>query len=187
MMARLRLLLLLIPLALPLSLTGCIGSDMSDLYNYIEEVKARPPKAIEPLPQVRQVETFVYEPRGRRDPFSPTFGGVPLEENTEGPSNGLRPDPLRRKEELEQFPLDTLRMVGTLKLGDKIWGLIQSQDGVIHRVQPGNHAGLNYGQITQISEEKIELTEIVPDGNGGYQERQALLTLSSPEEQRKGK
>ena len=169
-----------------LSISGCIGNDMGDLQRYIDEVKARQPRAIEPLPKIQQVESYIYESKGRRDPFSSTFGEEEFAEKTVS-GGGLRPDPLRRKEELEQFPLDTLRMVGTLKQNDKTWALVKSQDGVIHRVQPGNHAGLNHGQITHIAEQKIELTEIVPDGQGNYQERQAVLSLGGVEEKRTGR
>ena len=174
---------LLVPIIISLLITGCIGNEMNDLHNYIEEIKARQPRAIEPLPKIQQIETFVYEAKSRRDPFSTEFGVDNLSER-EITGEGLRPDPSRRKEELEQYPLDTLRMVGTLRLEEKTWALIQSQDGVIHRVIPGNHAGINHGQITHISDEKVELTEIVPDGEGNYRERQAILSLGSAQEQR---
>lgn len=177
-----RVIPLLAPIAVALSVSGCIGSEDSDLQSYIDEVKARQPKAIDPLPKIKQIETFVYEARGRRSPFSSDFGEDTKDKEISG--SGLRPDRDRRKEELEQFPLDSLRMVGTLKQEEKTWGLIQSQDGVIHRVQPGNYAGLNDGQITHISEDKIELTEIVPDGDGNYREREAVLSLGNKQEQR---
>lgn len=175
----------LIPFLLLPFLSGCFESDKEELQRYIDEVKARPPKTIEPLPQIQQVETFVYNAKGRRDPFNKDFGTEAFEESKSS-KDGIRPDLLRRKEELEQYPLDTLRMVGTLEKEAKTWALVQSKDGVIHRVQPGNYMGLNNGQITHISEEKIELTEIIPDGDGGYQERQASLALGG-ETQGKGK
>ncbi|MBU0501311.1 MAG: pilus assembly protein PilP [Gammaproteobacteria bacterium] len=180
-----RVFVFILPFAAALSLAGCFGGGMEELQAYIEAIKARPPRAIEPLPQIQQIESFVYNARGRRSPFSSDFG---TEEFAEGKAagEGVRPDLMRRKEELEQFPLDTLRMVGTLAQDQKTWALVLSQDGVIHRVQPGNYLGLNNGQITHISEEKVELTEITPDGDGGYQERQAVLTLGG-ETEGKGK
>lgn len=162
------------------SLSACIGSSMDDLHAYIAEVKARPPQDIKPLKKIVHIESFIYNDRGRRDPFDPGMGIE--EEKTEAISDtgpGLRPDPLRRKEELEQFPLDTLRMVGTLNQNQQTWALVKSQDTTIHRVQPGNYMGQNHGQITQVSEDKVELTEIVPDGRGSYQERQASISLAS--------
>ena len=172
-----RIIAITVTILVSLSLTACIGNDMADLEQYIVEINARQPKSIPPLPQIKHVETFVYNDAGRRNPFSPSaIGGEEIAGDAQ-PGDGLRPDPLRRKEELEQFPLDTLRMVGTLNQNDHTWALVKSQDGVIHRVQPGNYMGLNHGQITHISEEKIEMTEIVSSGDGAYQERQATLSL----------
>jgi type IV pilus assembly protein PilP len=92
--------------------------------------------------------------------------------------NAVRPDSSRPREFLEQFSLDTLRMVGTLKLQGRIYGLVQTKDGLVHRVLPGNHLGQSDGRITAIEEGKISLTEIVPDGMGGFIQRPAALGLS---------
>ena len=92
--------------------------------------------------------------------------------------NALRPDVNRPREFLEQFSLDTLRMVGTLKLQSRVYGLVQTKDGLVHRVLPGNHMGQSDGRITAIEEGKISLIEIVPDGMGGFVERPAALALS---------
>ncbi len=157
-------------------LSGCANEDMSDLKKYVSKVKARDPGQIEPLPEIKQIETFVYESAGRRSPFD--MGGKKDEREEIVAPNGIAPDPLRRKEELEQFPLDTLRMVGTLRLEEILWGLIRSRDGILFRVKPGNHMGQNHGQITLITEDRIELTEIVRDGRDRWQERQASVALS---------
>ncbi len=92
--------------------------------------------------------------------------------------SGIRPDVNRPREALEEYPLDSLRMVGTLEQGGQMWALVRAEDGTIHRVQPGNYVGQNYGRITRITESKIELVEIVPDGLGGWMERPATLALS---------
>lgn len=166
---------LLITLALSGLLAGCFNQDMSDLTRYVDQVKARKQGYIEPLPEIKQVETFAYVPGERRSPFRPTEEG---EEESEKPSsNGIAPDPNRRKEELESYSLDSLRMVGTLQQGEVMWALVQTSDKTIYRVKAGNYMGRNHGQITRIDENDIELTEIVPDGQGGYLERQASLAL----------
>jgi type IV pilus assembly protein PilP len=84
----------------------------------------------------------------------------------------------RPREYLEQFPLDTLKMVGTLRLGGANYGLLQTRDGMIHRVLPGNHVGQNDGRVMAIGDGRITVVEIVPDGLGGYLERPAALALS---------
>lgn len=158
-----------------LMLTGCANKDMSDLREFIDEVKARPPSGIEPIPEVKQVIGFTYEAKGRRDPFTRQEDDDPVAETIL--DNGIRPDPNRRKEELEAYALDSLRMVGTLEQEEQTWGLVQTNDGTIHRVAPGNYMGLNDGRITRVSEEKIELIELVPTG-AGFLEQEAAIGLA---------
>jgi type IV pilus assembly protein PilP len=69
-------------------------------------------------------------------------------------------------------------MVGTLYIGDTMFGLVQTSDGLIHRVVPGNYLGQNDGRISTITESEIELVEIISDGIGGYIERDAAISLS---------
>jgi len=96
-----------------------------------------------------------------------------------GSGPGLRPDSRRNREFLEQFSLDTLRMVGTLRLSDRTYGLIKTKDGLVHRVLPGNYLGQADGRVTDISPSKISVVEIIPDGLGGYMERPASLALNN--------
>ena len=156
-------------------LAGC-GGDMDDLDRYVNEVKARPGGRIEPLPEITPYEIFTYvaDRENFRSPFVPdspqAAAGLV--------GNNMRPDPDRSREFLEQFPLDTLRMVGTLALGEQNFGLIQTSDGLIHRVIPGNYMGQNDGRITTVDESEIQLVEIISDGIGGYLERDAAVGLS---------
>jgi type IV pilus assembly protein PilP len=156
-------------------LTAC-GGDMDDLDQYINEVKSRPGGRIEPLPEVKPYEGFTYvaDAEGVRSPFVPDTPQVAAA----GPSGGVGPDPDRSPEFLEGFPLDTLSMVGTLYIGETMYGLVQTSDGLIHRVVPGNYLGQNDGRISNINESEIELVEIISDGIGGYIERDAAISLS---------
>ncbi|MGY6275823.1 pilus assembly protein PilP [Methylomonas sp. MgM2] len=165
-------------LAFAFFLTACSSDDMTDLHEYIQEVKVRPKGAIEPLPEIKIVEGFIFKPEGLRDPFRPTE--VTLEESGASVAgySGIRPDTQRRKEELEAFSLDTLRMVGTLTDQLGLWGLVKTKDGTIHSVQVGNYMGQNYGRIVRIAEDRIELMEIVPDKPGTWREQQATLALA---------
>ena len=93
------------------------------------------------------------------------------------PDRGVRPDRGRSREFLEQFPLDTLSMVGTMTVGGTYYGLVQTPDTLVHRVQMGNYVGQNDGRIVSINEDEIEVIEIVADGIGGYIEREASIGL----------
>jgi type IV pilus assembly protein PilP len=148
---------------------GCSGGQ-SDLQKWIDATKKKPGGRIQPLPEVKPYETFVYSAANLRSPFQP-----------QGPSSSqanLRPSSRRNREFLEGFSLDTLRMVGTFKVGNNFYGLVQSKDGLVHKVQPGNYLGQNDGKVTEITGGRISLVEIIPDGLGGYIERPASLALS---------
>jgi len=152
-------------------LAGC-GGDMDDLRAKVDAVKNAPGAGIEPLPEVKPYETYAYAAVDQRSPFE---AGIPASANA---PNAIRPDSNRPREFLEQFSLDTLRMVGTVKLKGRLYGLVQTNDGLVHRVLPGNHLGQSDGRITTIEEGKVSLIEIVPDGMGGFIERPAALALS---------
>lgn len=154
---------------------ACSGGN-ADLQAYLDEVKARPGGRIDPLPQVQPAPSFAYEPAQRRSPFMPDRQQTRV---SAGPNATIGPDPNRAREFLEGFSLDTLRMVGTLVQNDLRYGLVRTSDGLIHRVRVGNHLGQNYGRIVSISESQIQLVEIIPDGLGGFIERQAAIALSS--------
>jgi type IV pilus assembly protein PilP len=154
-----------------LVLAAC-GGDMRDLQEYIAEVKQRPGGRIEPLPQIKPYETFRYRDDNRRSPFVPD-----QREASEGKPTGPAPIENRNKEYLEQFPLDTMSMVGTLRREGTTYGLVQTADGLVHRVVPGNYVGQNDGRIIAIDEGRIELEELVPDGIGGFFKRTAEIGI----------
>lgn len=157
------------------SLSACGGAN-DDLRAYIDEVKARPGGRIEPLPQVQPAPTFVYQAGARRSPFAPD---APQRRVSSDPNAVEGPDQNRPREFLEQFPLDTLRMVGTLSDRRASFGLVQTNDGLVHRVTVGNHMGQNFGRIVAISDSQIQLVEIISDGLGGYLERPAAIALAN--------
>lgn len=159
-----------------LGLAGCSNSRLPELEAYVRQVQASTPAPIEPLPGIPQISTYVFEPGDRRDPFVADTKTSAVIDITKGDS--LAPDPLRRKEELEGYALDSLRMVGTLEQSETRWGLIRTQDGTLHRVRVGNYLGLNNGQITSIRDDAIQLTEVISEAPGEWRERQASVSLT---------
>lgn len=153
--------------------SGCDRSGIQELRSYVDQVRARPPGPIEPLPEIQPVDSFVFEPGGRRDPFV-----MDTQTAAAGKDNGLAPDPLRPKEELEGYPLDSLRMVGTVKQQETRWALVRTREGLVYRVRVGNYLGMNNGQIVDITDEAIRLTEIVSELPGDWRERSATLALT---------
>jgi len=157
-------------------LVGCSDQNMGDLQNYVSDVKAKRGK-IEPLPEFQPVQQFAYSSDDMKDPFTTWKSEVvPVGVRKSG---DLMPDAQRPREELESYPLDTLRMVGILEIKGVRWGLVKASDGIVYRVKSGNYMGQNFGKITTVDNERIALTEIVPNGLGGWERREASLTMNT--------
>ncbi len=177
---------LVLVLTAAMALGGCVSRDVSDLEQYAQSVLARKGGRIEPLPEVKPYERYVYpcDKDSCRDPFVSFLEFLPADEGgkkkemTEAQLQLAREAFERNKEELEQFELDSLRMVGTLENDATLWGIIQDTSGVVHRVQVGNYMGRNNGKIVSIEEDEIALREIVTDTNGDLVERSARIALA---------
>ena len=171
-----------------LGIAGCVSSDMSDLETQVSKIMSKPGGRLEPLPEIKPYEAYVYESgkSGARNPFKRFYvveQSLAIEES-EGPvDDGLTEEMRneiqnRNREELEGFELDSIKMVGTLQNEDNHWGIVLDPGGIVHRVKTGNYIGLNIGKITSIEEEQIEVREIIKDNSGRYGERKALLPLT---------
>ena len=156
-----------------LSLSAC-SQDVSDLHSFIAQTKSAHVGSVKPIPQFKPYESFSYSAADLRDPFVAT---ADLEEDDGTKTSLLNPDSTRPRQPLEVFPLDTLSMVGLLEQNEQIWGLIKDPQNIVHRIQVGNYMGQSEGRVTEINESAIFLVEIVPDGIGGYIERDASIAI----------
>lgn len=160
-----------------LLVAGCSG-DMSDLRNYVERVKQRPGEKVPPIPEFEPYQSFNYAPEKLRDPFQAQAGFAQPDEPEGESTSDLKPDTDRRREPLEAFSLDGLDMVGTINRGGQQWALIRDPSGTVHQVVEGNYMGQNYGRITNITGSKVTLVEVIPDGQDGWMEREAAISMS---------
>lgn len=157
------------------TLSGCgVGNDFGDLQAYMDEVRARPKGSIEPLPKFQPYEAFTYSAAALRSPFQPPIK-IDLTQQQKG-SKDIRPDETRVKQFLEGFNIESFQMVGTLSNTGGRFALISGAGGV-HRVKVGDYLGRNHGRIVAIDEAKVDVVEIVPDGEGGWLERPRSLAL----------
>lgn len=160
-------------LALAVILAGCTSSADSELTHYINEVKSRPGRPIEPIPQVAPLPKFTYpEVDNRRSPFKPKE--VKITEDK------LAPNTNRPKQPLEQYPLDSLKFVGVLKEGSTIWGLITKPDGEVVRVKPGDYMGQNFGKVVSINNESLKLEESTQIA-GKWKKQITTINLNAPQ------
>ena len=168
-------------------INGCVSHNMPDLKNQVSAIMSRPGGGIEPIPEIKPYEAYVYESgkSGANNPFKRFYiqeQSIALEDKQGPIDDGLTEEMRneiqnRNREELERYELDSLRMVGTLQNEENNWGIVVDPGGIVHRVKTGNYVGLNIGKITSIVEEQIEVREIIKDNNGRYEERRALLPL----------
>lgn len=159
-----------------LGLSGCdSGREFSDLQSYMDEVRARPKGSIEPLPQFQPYEPFTYHAGGMRSPFQKPVK-IDVANQLKGSKN-IKPDDTRVKQFLEGFNIEAFQMVGTLSGTTGVFALVKGAGGV-YRVRVGDYLGTNHGRILAINESKIDVVEIVPDGEGGWLERPRSLVLS---------
>ena len=176
-------------------LSACGSSDMADLREYVAQINARKNTDVPPLPEFKHIPSYFYEVDKMRDPFLPF-----LEEQEKGlsiPSIGNdspaeqkpdcpRPDPYRVRAGLEMMPLDSLKMVGTLREENQketeLWGLVVANDGTLYRVHTGDYMGVNSGKVIGVYEDRIELMELLPDKEGCFKENFTKLALSSTNE-----
>ncbi|WP_370153103.1 MULTISPECIES: pilus assembly protein PilP [Pseudomonadota] len=163
----------LLSLSAAAMLLGACSDDMSDLQRDVAAIKARTSTKIPPIPQPKQFDPFTYVPGDRRDPFVEV-----LAPNRAASIAGPRPDLNRNREPLEEFPLDALRMMGTISTTRGVFALIKAPDNVIHRVTLKNYMGQNYGQIVAITPTEVSLQELVEDGFGGWTQRTASVALT---------
>ena len=159
-----------------LVLSACGDNSSQELTEWMNSVrketrtvipKLNPPKAYEPVPYVGKADI---------DPFNPAKLLVVLARMKAESSNGLRPDMDRRKEALESFPLDTLKMVRTIEKNGIRIALVQA-DKTVFQAKAGGYIGQNFGLMTKITEAEIEIKEIVQDASGEWVERNVKLEL----------
>lgn len=161
-----------------LSLVGCSEFSISDLERYVSQEKLKKAGRIKPVPEFKAYDSYVYVyDENSRSPFEPVQHEEMVSNQVAVGGSGLSPDANRHRESLEAFPLDTLRYVGSLEQKGQIWAIIISPDSLIHKIQVANYIGQNYGKVTNITDSSVEISELVPNGMGGWIERLAGLSL----------
>ena len=166
-------------LAALLALGGCDAVEHADLQAELRDLTKDAKGKVDPLPEMQPYEPVEYSAFDLPDPFGPAK--IKLLNPAAGTGSGTPgPDLARPKEPLEAYPLESLKMVGTLSRGKANWGLVRADQG-IYRVRVGNYLGQNFGVITKISDNEITLKELIQDGTGDWSERVSNLLLQEQE------
>ncbi|HCS27252.1 MAG TPA: pilus assembly protein PilP [Spongiibacteraceae bacterium] len=169
---------LTVVIAASIFLSACGGgSAYRDIDLFMDETKARPVGQIPPIPPFKAYKAFNYSASGLRSPFV-----RPVEAKQVARLSGsasVKPDFNRKQEYLEQFSLDSMRMVGSLEIDGVRWALIRDSENSVHRVRRGNFLGRNHGRIIESNENHIVIIEIVSDGAEGWVERPRTLEIKT--------
>ena len=158
---------------------GASGGDrFEDLREFTQNAYRDRKPTVDPVPEIRPHQNFAYAAMDRADPFS-TLNLKPTKVAAGGT---FAPNPNRRKEPLEGYPLDSLKMVGTLIRNKEAWVIVHAPDGSVHRAQKGNYLGQNFGVITKVTEEKVDVKELIQGPTGGWIEREAALSATEQQQ-----
>lgn len=163
-------------LGFALSLTGCSDGGIDEISGWMAETKRNTKVFVKPLAEPKKFTPFVYDVKATIDPYNPGKLAVAFAKAQSASQGGFKPNLDRRREAMENFPLDSIKMVGTLQKQGLSYALLQV-DRTVYQAKVGNHVGQNFGMVTRITDTEIELKEIVQDAAGDWVERVAKLEL----------
>jgi type IV pilus assembly protein PilP len=168
----------LLPLLALALITGCTRSNEAELRQWMAEIRQQVRPVVQSVPEPKDFAPYSYESRNVVDPFDvqKVMTAVSRQQQVRATASTVRPDLERRREVLEGFPLDQIKMVGTMRQNNVNVALLQS-GGATHMVRIGNYVGQNFGLITRISETEVQIKEIVQDAAGEWVERPTKLEL----------
>lgn len=158
-----------------LLLSAC-SNDQNELMAWMTEVRNKTQPIKDTIPEPKRFEPFRYENLAQTEPFSTRKLQAAFDKLQTRNRNGIQPDVNRRRESLESFPLEIIKMVGHLSDRKSNFALLQVES-LVYQAKVGNYAGQNYGVITKVSESEIKLKELVQDAAGEWTERETSLRL----------
>ena len=161
-------------------LAGCGDSDVREVRDWMAQVQRETRPSVKPLAEPKDFIPYAYGAREAVDPFSQTKLLGELAKAAAVSANPNQPDTARPRELLESFPLDTMRMVGTMEKGGTRYALLQI-DRALYQIRPGQRVGQNFGVVTRVGEDAVDIREVVQDAAGDWVERMARLELQSKE------
>jgi len=161
-------------------LAGCGDSDVREVRDWMTQVQHDTKPTVKPLPEPKDFIPYAYGAKDQVDPFSPSKLLTELAKAAQTSNDPNKPDLQRPREVLETYPLDTMRMVGTMAKGGTNYALVQI-DRSLYQVKPGQRIGQNFGIVTRVSDDTVNIREVVQDAAGEWVERMAKLELQSKE------
>jgi type IV pilus assembly protein PilP len=166
------------------ALAACSGEDHQDLRQWMAENTKDMRGNIPKLPEVQPYVPVAYDVEGILDPFqSAKIEPDSKSRKGEGKGSPFQPDFEAREIRnslLEKYPTESLKMIGYLNVNRRPMAVIQVEDKV-KQVKLGEYIGLDFGLVTQITEQEVVLRELIQDSAGDWSERTSSLQLQAKE------
>lgn len=162
-------------------LAGCGDGDVQEVRDWMKQIERETVPAVKPLPEPKEFVPYAYNPGEAVEPFSDAKLVNEMARVAASSTDPLQPDDSRPREVLENYPLDTMRMVGTLQKGGVSYALVQI-DAQLYRIKAGQRIGQNHGLVTRISDGAIDIREVMQDATGDWVERKATIELAESKE-----
>ncbi len=166
-------------------LAGCGVSSTEELKTWLEKERKLLGAATTAFAPPRTFEPEAYALAGQGDPFaSARLNGVDL--RSPGASDVARKPSAYAlefsgsKQELENFPLESLHLKGILSQEGVRVALIMAGDR-LHQVRKGDYMGLRKGKVMDISATAIVLRELEQDASGQWKPKNTVLPLKEGE------
>lgn len=168
---------LFLGLVLAILISGCGDAGRDEIKQWMEESSRDLKGGVPPLPELKPFPVVSYEAAQAIDPFN----SARIEPERKDGGGANKPDFDRPREQLESYPLESIRFLGLVdKTKNKQKHAVVQADGILFQVGRGNYLGQNYGRIMDITSAEIVLKEIVQDPSGqtsDWVERQMTLQL----------
>ncbi|AGH82479.1 type IV pilus biogenesis protein PilP [Psychromonas sp. CNPT3] len=160
------------------SLFSCSDENNEDLHEFVQNTKSLTYPIHDKIPELKNIDALIFTETLGRDPFATPYLSAAKDHGLL-PSKCPQPNIQRKKGILESYPLDRLAMSGTVRINKTLFALIQASGGELYHVKKGDYLGLNQGKISDVSNKKIELVELIADNTGCWQERSTQIILPS--------
>jgi len=162
-------------LLLHVCLLSACNEDISDLKHFVEDIQIHASGSVDAIPEPQNYQRFTY-PQHNKDPFD---GSALQPKIIAQPIQGVQVNPNHKLQFLENFSIESIKLVGIIQHPNSLWGLIRSSDGIVHRVKVGDYVGTNHGKIITISPKKIKVIELIPNETGAYSPRNNFIHLEN--------
>tara|TARA_B100000767_G_scaffold274686_1_gene308504 strand:- start:804 stop:1328 length:525 start_codon:yes stop_codon:yes gene_type:complete len=158
-------------------LSSCGGNNHQDLAAFIDAVSRDAVPTVIDIPKSESYHSFKYDVASYRSPFTPAIDSLPEKNLSHNEQDMVKPDFNRAKHYLESIQIEKMTMVGTISQFSIQWALLMTSNGQIHKVKKGQFIGRNHGRVTDVSNEYLQVNEIISNGQNTWANRVRTIKM----------